>query len=63
MASVQAESCECLHLSGKFHAWCLNPENCADVCRTQGKGYAGGRCHGFLARCYCTLPCAKAIVV
>ncbi|TVU31870.1 hypothetical protein EJB05_23574, partial [Eragrostis curvula] len=60
MAQVQAKECYSLHLSGRFHWLCLNTDHCSEVCRSEGKGYTGGKCLGWRDRCYCILPCALA---
>ncbi|KAF8727971.1 hypothetical protein HU200_018543 [Digitaria exilis] len=62
MAPAQAVTCK--HLSGKFRGWCLLSDHCAEVCKTEGKGYTGGLCLGALGiilRCYCLIPCTAAV--
>ncbi|CAN8272711.1 unnamed protein product [Cochlearia groenlandica] len=51
MGGVEAKTCEAA--SSKFKGVCLNSQNCASVCPSEG--FSGGRCSSL--RCYCTKTC------
>ncbi|XP_058737194.1 defensin Ec-AMP-D1-like [Vicia villosa] len=53
--SMVAEARICKSPSEKFKGLCYSKSNCGNVCQTEG--FAGGECHGFRRRCFCTKPC------
>ncbi|CAL4940386.1 unnamed protein product [Urochloa decumbens] len=56
-APVQAK--ECLKRTRGFRGLCVRSRRCANACRKDGFA-GGGKCSGFIRRCYCRTPCAAA---
>ncbi|KAG8498720.1 hypothetical protein CXB51_005052 [Gossypium anomalum] len=55
MGPTTVEGRKCESPSHKFKGMCMNRDNCATVCQTEG--YEDGKCEGFRRRCICIKPC------
>ncbi|XP_043693991.1 defensin Ec-AMP-D1-like [Telopea speciosissima] len=55
MGPKVAEARLCESQSHHYKGPCGHEKNCAHVCKTEG--FHGGKCKGFVRKCYCTKTC------